>query len=79
MIDHPPYRSLPYAMPAAEHLLKGLFVALALHAGIWASADPSARWGTLAAIDGIAMAGLVVSLGWAAMRTAPPLGAFGLT
>ena len=58
-------------MPAAEHLLKGLFVALALHAGIWASADPSARWGMLAAIDGIAMAGLVVSLGWAAMRTAP--------
>ena len=62
---------LYHAMPAAEHLLKGLFVALALHAGIWASADPSARWGTLAAIDGIAMAGLVVSLGWAAMRTAP--------
>lgn len=58
-------------MPAAEHYLKGLFVALALHAGIWASADPSARWTTLAAIDGIALAGLALSLGWAATRTAP--------
>ncbi|MFM7114861.1 MAG: hypothetical protein ACKO26_27310, partial [Planctomycetota bacterium] len=58
-------------MPAADQLLKGLFVALAVHAGIWASSDAAGRWGTLAAIDGIAVAGLALGLGCAALRTAP--------
>lgn len=58
-------------MPAADQLLKGLFVALAVQAGIWASSDAAGRWGTLAAIDGIAVAGLALGLGCAALRTAP--------
>lgn len=58
-------------MASTEHLLKGLFVALAVQAGVWASADPSGRWTTLAGIDGIALAGLAVALVIAASRTAP--------
>ncbi len=56
-------------MPATEHFLKGLFIALAIHAGIWASYDPADRWITLVFIDALALLGLTVALTWAALRT----------
>lgn len=56
-------------MPATEHFLKGLFMALAIHAGIWASYDSANRWTTLALIDALALTGLAGALAWAAFRT----------